>query len=318
MLHRPTFRTLCVPLVFLCAVPAAFAVVVAGTTGNTTAPVDDPGWLNIGNCNSASAVYLGNRWVLTAFHVNGAANFPVVFNGNLFTPVPGTATQLTNNGTPGMSANADLIVFQINGDPGLPPVQLSSTPPIVGDDILMIGNGLNREAARTFWQVTMNAGANNDTWTETLGAHNVEGFKAGIGSAQRWGTNDAESVSLNINDGIGDNRAFISIFHDDLAGRPNEAQAIVGDSGGGVFHKNGAQWELSGIMLAVGTAGNPAFFDNPPPDTAAFGQHLTVMADISFYRGQILALTVPEPSAALLLAGAAAFTRRRSRSRKGR
>jgi hypothetical protein len=317
MFLRPTLRFLLVPLACLGVAPSAFAVVVAGTTGNTTAPVDNPGWANVGLCNSASAVYLGNRWVLTAFHVNASGTFPVIFNSTAYTPVPGTATQLTNNGTPGMSAHADLMVFQINADPGLPPVQLSSTAPSLGDDIVMIGNGLNRQLSRTFWQVTMNAGDNNDTWTETLGAHNVEGFKAGAGSALRWGTNDAEFVGLNVNDGPGDNRVFVSLFDDDFAGRPNEAQGILGDSGGGVFHKNGVQWQLSGIMLAVGTAGNPGFFDNPPGDTAAFGQHVTVMADLSFYRNQILTLTIPEPSTALMLTGAMGLTLRRTRSRKG-
>ncbi|HEX2749758.1 MAG TPA: trypsin-like serine protease [Verrucomicrobiales bacterium] len=316
MLLRALFRFLTVPLTAGCFASSALAVVVAGTTGNTTAPVDNPGWLNVGSCNSASAVYLGNRWVLTAYHVNAGGGFPVVFNGTVYTPVPGTNTQLTNNGTPGMSANTDLMVFQINADPGLPPVQLSSTAAVLGDDLLMIGNGLNRQASRTFWQVAMNAGANNDTWTETTGAHNVEGFKADTGAAQRWGTNDAEFVGLNINDGVGDVRSFVSLFDDDV-GRPNEAQGILGDSGGGVFHKVGAQWQLSGIMVAVGTGGNPGFFDNPPADTAAFGQHVTIMADLSFYRNQILALTVPEPSTALLFGMAAPFTLRRSRSRKG-
>ncbi len=293
----------------------ASAVVVAGTTGNTTAPADDPGWLNVGSSNSASAVYLGNRWVITAFHVNGNGSQPVVINGNAYTPVPGTVTQLTNNGTPGMSANADLVVFQINGDPGLPGLQISASSPVVGDDLVMIGNGLNREASRTFWQVTQQAGAGNDIWTETLGAHNVEGFKAGAGAAKRWGTNDAEFVNQNVNDGVGDNRSFISRFDDDIGGRPNEAQAILGDSGGGVFRKVGGQWELSGIMLAVGTFGNPGAFDNPPANTAAFGQHVTIAADLSFYRSQILALTaVPEPSSALMLAGGVlGLTLRRSR-----
>jgi hypothetical protein len=299
-------------------IPEARAVVVAGTTGNIAAPADDPGWLNIGSCNSASAVYLGNRWVITAFHVNAPGTFPVVFNGTAFTPVPGTATRLTNNGAPGMSANADLMVFQINADPGLASLLVTSAPPVAGDDILMIGNGLNRQTARTFWQVTQVPGANNDTWTETTGAHNVEGFKGGTGFAQRWGTNDAEFVGVNINDGAGDNRVFLSVFDDDIAGRPNEAQAIVGDSGGAVFHKIAAHWELSGIMLAVGTQGNPGSFDNPPADTAAFGQHVTVMADLSFYRNQILTLTIPEPSAGLLLTGALTITLRRSRSRKVR
>lgn len=295
------------------ALPSS-AVTVAGTTGNTTAPGDDPGWANVGSCNSASAVYLGNRWVLTAWHVNALGNFPVVFGNTAYT-VSGPVNRLTNNGTGGMSAQTDLILFQINADPGLPSLSISASAPVLGNDLVMIGNGRNRLSSRTFWQVTQNAGGNNDVWTETTGAHNVEGFKwDGATASKRWGTNDVEGL-FNVSLPTGDVRSMVTLFHDDLAGRPNEAQAMVGDSGGGVFFKNGAQWELSGIMLATGTFGNPTFFDNAPADTAAFGQHVTVAADLSFYRNQIAGLMIPEPSAALmLLSGSALLLQRRRRA----
>ena len=302
------------PLLLTLLTHDARAVLVAGTTGNTSAPSDDPGWANVGSCNSASAIYLGNLWVLTAYHVNTSGAFPVVFGSTAYT-VSGPVHRLNNNGVGGMSAQTDLIVFQINADPGLPSLTVSASAPVVGDDIVMIGNGLNRQASRTFWQATMVAGDNNDVWVETTpGLHNVEGFKAGAGATRRWGTNDAEAVNIDVNYGLGDVRSFLSFFDDDLAGRPNEAQGILGDSGGPAFHKNGAQWELSGVMLAVGTEGNPGAFDNPPANSAVFGQHLTLMADLSFYRDQIVALTIPEPSSTVLLAGAAALSLRRRRN----
>lgn len=301
-------------LILLCAATTGHAVLVAGTTGNTTAPADDPGFANIGSCNSAAAIYLGNRWVLTAFHVNGAGASPVVFGATTYS-VTGPVTRLTNNGAGGMSAQTDLVLFQINADPGLPSLEIRGSAAASGDDLVMIGNGQNRQAARTFWQVTANPGSGNDVWTETTGAHNVEGFKAGSGATKRWGTNDAEFTNLNLNAGFGDVRSFATLFHDDPSGRPNEAQAMVGDSGGGVFYKDGGQWYLSGVMHAVGTLGNAGGgFDNAPASTATFNNHFTAIADLSFYRSQILAVTVPEPSAAGLLALASAALLRRRRS----
>ena len=50
------------------AAPAA-ALVLAPDVDTTLAPPDDRGWDYVGQRGNASAVYLGDRWVLTAFHV---------------------------------------------------------------------------------------------------------------------------------------------------------------------------------------------------------------------------------------------------------
>jgi hypothetical protein len=72
------------------------------------------------------------------------------------------------------------------------------------------------------------------------------------------------------------------------------------------------QWQLAGIIYSVeGFSGQPN-----PIFTAVFGNE-TLLADLSFYRPQIVAV-VPEPPAGLLAAGAAgwiaAAARRRRRS----
>jgi hypothetical protein len=73
-----------------------------------------------------------------------------------------------------------------------------------------------------------------------------------------------------------------------------EAQAVAGDFGGAVFAKHGGQWQLAGIMVAAeGYSGQPS-----PELTAVFGNE-TFMADLSYYRNQIVAV-VPEPDAATL------------------
>ena len=74
----------------------------------------------------------------------------------------------------------------------------------------------------------------------------------------------------------------------------SEAQAVAGDSGGPVFAKHGGQWQLAGIMVAAeGYSGQPSL-----ELTAVFGNE-TFMADLSYYRNQIVAV-VPEPGAVAL------------------
>jgi len=65
-------------------------------TGNVTAPPDDPGWANLGTRNGTTVVYIGRRWVLTANHV-GVGD--VVFEGQTYSPVPGSKIQFENPDT---------------------------------------------------------------------------------------------------------------------------------------------------------------------------------------------------------------------------
>jgi hypothetical protein len=87
---------------------------------------------------------------------------------------------------------------------------------------------------------------------------------------------------------------------------------VLRDSGGAVFAQNGSQWELTGVISSVaGFSGQPS-----AQTTAVFG-NATFMADLSFYRPQIVAV-IPEPDTSALaaaagaaLAAAARATRRR-------
>ena len=268
------------------------AVQVLTTTGNTTPPADDPGFANVGQLNSASAVYLGNRWVMTASHVGVGT---VVFGGNSYAPT-GPVTRLTNPD----NSFTDLILFQISSDPGLPPLVISPTAPVLGDDLVMIGNGANRNAFRSYYTVTVNPGPNNDTWTTAggPGAGVKELFLGAAGQAVRHGTNDVEFVNLNSDAGFGEVRSFATRFDDDPAGRPFEAQGVLGDSGAAVFRKAGMNWELLGMTHAVGNTNN---YDNIPgiPSTSIIGESTTFNADLNFYRSRILTI-IPEPGSAAL------------------
>jgi hypothetical protein len=101
-------------------------------------------------------------------------------------------------------------------------------------------------------------------------------------------------------DGTERTSAFLTNFGTFGAG-PNagsdNAQATVGDSGGGVFLSDGT---LIGLIDAEGT------FSGQPANTSVFGDG-TFIADLSKYRPEILSIVaVPEmPTSVLLLAGLA-------------
>jgi hypothetical protein len=288
-MNSPLFLAAALTVVFLTPAPA---VQVLTTTGNTTAPGDDPGFANIGQLNGASAIYLGNRWVLTASHVGSGT---VVLGGNAYAPT-GPVTQLTNPD----ASFTDLILFQINTDPGLPALAISPAAPTIGNDLVMIGNGANRNAFRSYYTVTVNPGPANDTWTVAGGPGSgvIELFMDAGGQAVRWGTNNVEFVNIDGNSGFGVVKSFATRLDDDPTGRPFEAQGVTGDSGSGVFRKNGAAWELLGMTHAVGNINN---YDNIPgfPSTSIIGESTTFIADLSFYRSQILTV-IPEPGSGAL------------------
>lgn len=275
------------------ATPARGVIIDTITgTGNTSAPADDPGWANVGVRGAGSGVYLGDRWVLSANHVGAGS---IVLGGTTYAVAANTAFQLNNGGAPGRTASTDLVMFRLTTDPGLPMLPIASTTPTGTQGLTMIGAGLDRGAFKT-WLV--NTGTNPWVWTENGVNPNAGGYQWGSTRTMRWGTNtSAGSVWINSGPSNGDTFAFATTFND-LVGDSSEAQAATGDSGGAVFRKNGATWELSGIMLAVdGYSGQPG-------STAVFGNN-TFMADLSFYRPQIMAV-VPEPATgALAVAGAA-------------
>jgi hypothetical protein len=135
----------------------------------------------------------------------------------------------------------------------------------------MIGNGLNRGAPTT-WNL-------------------IDGYEWGSGWSKRWGTNSVAGVFL-VEIPPTKTVALETIF--DQAGSDHECQGAVGDSGGATFAQNVTQWELAGLLFAIGSV-----YEDQPYGTALYG-NLTFSADLSFYRDQILdVMTLPEPGAAL-------------------
>lgn len=297
----------------LCAAPARAVIInTVNGTGNTSAPFDDPGWANVGTVNNGSAVYLGNRWAITATHVWTG---PTTFSGTTYQNVPGSEITLSNNGAAGQTAFTDLVLYQLASDPGLPALTISSSTPANGSNVTMIGAGRNRGAFTT-WNV--DTATTPFVWTVASGsAVNAAGYFWDSTRTMRWGTNAIEGAGW-ITYTIDNQKSAYAVRtqFNDLFGSPTEGQAAPGDSGGAIFRKNGGTWELAGVMLVTDA------ISGQPGGTAVFGNN-TFSADLSYYRSQIVAV-VPEPGGiALVAVGGATFIaasrrsvmrRRRSRS----
>ena len=276
--------------------PARAVVVDQLGGGNFTAPADDPGWNNVGAIWVGGGVYLGDGWVLTADHIGSGSGFTL--GGTTYSMVAGTGHQLTNNGVAGVSASTDLYLFRIDGRPNVPNVTIASVGAQPGDTVTMIGRGRNQETTLTSWTV------NTNTWSWSVSPPatnpNYFGFQTTSAQDKTWGTNVIAATGW-LSEGTGqpDLMALATTFTHGPGAVAGEGQVVWGDSGGGVFVKQGGRWNLAGIIIAQDV------FANQPFATAVYGD-LSYFADLSFYRDQIVTITVPEPGAGTQLAVAAA------------
>lgn len=306
-------------LVFLCTCLTlnswGVAISSGDGSGNNSAPADDPGFANVGRRGAASAVYVGNQWVLTAQHVGVGSVF---FGEMSFSVDVSSAVTLKNPTGSGLSVYTDLRMYRLISDPGLPPVDLVLSSPTVAQEIVMIGNGMDRAVDQTFWDVTPVA-SGPDVWSVTTGpTPDVTGWETPGSKSIRWGDNRVSSLET-INLGPFGNVISLITTFDQFGGTTHEAQGANGDSGGAVYWKEDGVWKLGGIINAVGKSGTFSFDGRPPGETSSdpypyFGR-VTTAADLSEYRAQILAVrATPEPSSCLLLLLSGSFLLGRRRS----
>ena len=282
-------------------------------TDNTSAPADDPGFANVGYANNpnGTAIYIGGGWVLTAGHVGGTG---IVLASGTYLQATGSNTSFTLvNNAPGKTTYTDLYMFKLATEPvGLPTLAIAPSMPALTEAVTMIGGGRDRGA---FQEWTVDDQTTPWTWTGTTSGGDAAGYGTLATQAIRWGTNEVASNDFWERSvyGVGPTDYHdVKSFATDFAILPGstEAQAVLKDSGGAVFTKVGGQWLLAGVIFSVG-----GFSGQPDPVfTAVFGND-TFIADLSYYRAQIVAV-VPEPSGVGLVGGAVgllmgAVTRRR-------
>lgn len=275
------------PVIILLICQSTWAVIINSATGvenvtspsNTAAYSDFSYWNNVGECGVGTGIYLGNGWVLTAYHVVASGTPSITLNGTVYNPVANSTVRI------GASAGAptDMAIFQLTQNPGLPSLTIASSTPSAAKTLLMIGDGDNRQTNQS-----TSSGLTGYFWDTSA-------------RTRRWGTNNRAGTG-SVDDGFGVTQSFDTIF--DQNGGVNECQAADGDSGGGVFVKVGNTWELAGMMFAIDKAGG----DIQMADYT--GQ--TYCADLSKYSAEL----IPEPATLSLLAigGLAMLRRRKSQS----
>ena len=290
-------------------------VIVPSGSGNSVAPADDPGWLNVAN----RGIYLGNRWVLTAHHVGpGQTVFPGI---GTFDFAAGSDVRITNPIGMDLTTNTDLVLYRLQTDPGLPSLNIAATTPAAATTVTLIADGAIRDSNGLIeWDVVENS-PTEWIWTEVPSSGDYSGYGTS-GFGKRWATNEvAQTVAedptlVEVDSGSGDVISFTTDFNLS-GGMTNEGQAALGDSGGAIFSKNSfGVWELSGVIHSVGT-----YEDQPFPGQTAIDGNPTYAADLSAYRSQIQNVigvaAVPEPGGLSLLVIALpmlSFARRRHNS----
>jgi len=197
--------------------------------------------------NNASAVYIGNGYLLTARHV-GTSDTGLLIEGTSYTrdksfaPLP-----ITIPGSPAVLV--DLQLQKISDDPGLAMLPLA------------LPSAADRGAASVLigWGVGKGTVITGQGWN--WGDDSTREF--------RWGTNTTSLFISTMTYLVGStamNYSALSVAFNSDQGA-NEAMTTNGDSGGALFQSFSGIWTLCGTTTVVSTRYSSSYF---PADTAYF------------------------------------------------
>ncbi len=265
-----------------CLIPAGQALgVIVGTTD--TSDFSDPGsnWFGM-NSDYVYQTGGGTSVAVSGFHLLTAKHYSITV-GATFT-INGDQFEVTARQSPppdsGETLGADLRILTLknNTRPGTPMpgfYQLYTGSFSSGQDMIIVGTG--------------KTGADHTTYyTEDENSSRVK----------RWGTNEYVSSARVVVGASFSTRCLRMNFNS--GDTEYEAGYGNGDSGGGVFVKEGGLWKLAGIHLYRETSGIDGQY------THSWAAEIPAYADW-------INETVPEPASAFLLACGALFLRPRRR-----
>ena len=226
------------------------------------APPDGSPWNYVARMENkfgarASGVYIGNRYVLTANHVDPDINV-VHLNGTNYAK--------DESFTPVVLKGTDLRVMRIMQDPGLPPLPLiGPAESEFSKPCTMIGYGVGKGAEIP-----------------------AQGWNWGDDPSRlkRWATNTT------LNGYKTDPQSHITYVQTafEIAAGPRTGQITVGDSGCGLFENLGGVWKLVGIGADV-EVDKKALYDKEPavpgnqPDHSYFVSLRQFVTQINRIRG---------------------------------
>jgi hypothetical protein len=261
---------------------------------NTEAPQGDlagSGWDTQGRWGLYLGTAIGPYHFITAKHVGGAVGDPFVIEGTSY-----TVAELFDD------SESDLRIARVTRR--LPTAAtLYARPDEEGQNVVVFGRGTTRGEPVVA--------------DSTLGPQ-LRGWRwGGPDLRMKWGENRIERSLDGSALGFGTGMLLRCTFDPDQG--PNECHLSAGDSGGGLFIRDGPQWKLAGVHYAVdgpyalnasGEGFQAALFDERrlykgEPGSRTFTPNLPVRTAGGFYSsrissrlewiGSVLAMPLPGP-----------------------